>query len=95
MSIFCHLPPPVRRAVHGRVVAALRPGGALILEAYTPDQIGRGTGGPPVAEMMYTLDLLRQELAGLRFVHAVETQRPDPPRDGSTTGTAPWSRWWR
>jgi SAM-dependent methyltransferase len=75
VSIFAHMPPRVRRDLHGRVVAALRPGGVLVLEAYTPDQIGRGTGGPAVPELTMTLDLLRDELDGLEFLHALETER--------------------
>ena len=75
VSIFAHMPPPLRRELHARVVTALRPGGMLLLEAYTPDQIGRGTGGPAVAEMTMTLAGLREELAGLEFVHAEELER--------------------
>ncbi len=75
VSIFAHMPPPVRRTVHANVVAALRPGGVLILEAYTPDQIGRGTGGPPVPEMTMNLDSLRDELDGLVFEHELEMIR--------------------
>ena len=48
VSIFAHMPPPIRQPLHGRIARALKPGGTFILEAYTPDQIGRGTGGPPV-----------------------------------------------
>ena len=75
VSIFAHMPPQVRRDLHRRVVAALKPGGVFLLEAYTPDQIGRGTGGPAVPEMTMTLQLLRDELAGIEFVHAVELER--------------------
>jgi SAM-dependent methyltransferase len=75
VSIFAHMPPHVRRDLHARVVAALRPGGVFLLEAYTPDQIGRGTGGPAVPEMTMTLDLLQNELDGLEFLHALETER--------------------
>ena len=75
VSIFAHMPPHVRRDLHGRVVDALRPGGVLILEAYTPDQIGRGTGGPSLPEMTMTLAGLRDELAGLTFEHAAELTR--------------------
>jgi SAM-dependent methyltransferase len=75
VSIFAHMPPHVRRDLHARVVDALRPGGVLILEAYTPDQIGRGTGGPSLPEMTMTLAGLRDELAGLTFEHAAELTR--------------------
>jgi len=76
VSIFAHTPPPIRARVHGAIAAALRPGGSFVLEAYTPDQIGRGTGGPPVPELTMTLDGVRDELAGLTIEHGRELLRP-------------------
>lgn len=76
VSIFCHLPPELRRQVHHAVVEGLKPGGVLVLEAYTPKQLEYKTGGPPVAEMTMTLERLHTELAGLEFTHASETVRP-------------------
>jgi SAM-dependent methyltransferase len=75
VSIFAHTPPAVRSRLHGAIVTALRPGGRFVLEAYTPDQIGRGTGGPPIPELTMTLDGLRQELSGLEIVHGIEIVR--------------------
>lgn len=74
-SIWAHVPPDVRRALHAKVVAALRPGGAMVLEAYTPAQVGRGTGGPPDPAFTMTLDGLREELAGLDFAIGRELER--------------------
>lgn len=76
VSIFAHTPPPIRARVHGNLASALRPGGRFLLEAYTPDQIGRGTGGPPVPELTMTLDGLRNELKGLVIESGIETVRP-------------------
>ncbi len=75
VSIFAHMPSPVRVDLHRRVVAALRPGGVFLLEAYTPDQVGRGTGGPASADMMMTVEGLRSELEPLTFVLADEGER--------------------
>ncbi len=75
VSIWCHLPSALRCVVHRQAIAGLKPNGVFILEAYTPDQIGRGTGGPKSVDLLPTLAQLRQELAGLDFVHAVEQQR--------------------
>jgi SAM-dependent methyltransferase len=75
VSIFAHTPPAVRVDLHRRVVRALRPGGVLLLEAYTPAQVGKGTGGPPTAELAMTLESLRRELEPLEFVHAEELER--------------------
>ncbi|MHB8379097.1 MAG: class I SAM-dependent methyltransferase [Acidimicrobiales bacterium] len=75
VSIFAHVPPDVRRVLHRRVVDSLKPGGALLLEAYTPNQVGRDTGGPQAVEMTMTLEGLRGELAPLVFTHAEELDR--------------------
>ena len=75
VSIFCHLPPAVRVPLYAAVARGLRPGGVFVLEAYTPRQFGRGTGGPPSPELMVSLDDLTRELAGLEFLHARELER--------------------
>ncbi len=75
VAIFAHLPPDLRRQVHRHAVEGLRPGGAFVLEAYTPRQLTFGTGGPPVAELLMTLPALREELAGLDLAIAREVER--------------------
>jgi len=75
VSIFCHLPPTVRKSLHQKVVDGLKPGGVMILEAYTPEQLIYKTGGPPVEEMTMTLSGLKQELSGLKFIHEKELIR--------------------
>jgi SAM-dependent methyltransferase len=75
VSIFCHLPRRIRVHLYAAVVQGLRPGGVFVLEAYTPNQIGRGTGGPQDPDMMVSLAGLKEELAGLEFVHARELER--------------------
>src|SRR5688500_582574 len=51
VSIFCHLPRRIRVPLYSAAVRGLRPGGIFVLEAYTPKQIGRGTGGPEDPDM--------------------------------------------
>ena len=75
VSIFAHLPPPVRRRVHQAIPAALRPGGVLLLEAYTPAQLEHGTGGPPSLPMLMTLAELKEDLVGLSFELGQEIER--------------------
>lgn len=76
VSIFGHLPPELRRDVHARVVTALKPGGVFLLEAYTPKQLEMdGVGGPPNAELLMSEKDLLNELAGLDFMVACETER--------------------
>jgi len=66
----------VRQRVHRAAVAGLRPGGLLVLDAYTRAQLIHGTGGPRVPELLFGLKELGRELEGLTVEHAVETERP-------------------
>ena len=75
VSIWCHTPSALRTRLHRAVVAALRPGGVLLLESYTPRQLELRTGGPPLADMMMTLAGAREELAGLELLQAEEKVR--------------------
>jgi hypothetical protein len=43
---YLHLPPRSRFEVYRHAQTALAPGGRIILQGFTPRQIGRGTGGP-------------------------------------------------
>ncbi len=75
VSIWCHMPTAERAKLHRRVVAALKPGGAFVLEAYTPKQLEHSTGGPKTTDLLMTLAALREELAGLDFVIGEEKLR--------------------
>lgn len=75
VSIFFHMPSEIRREMHCKVARALRPGGLLILEAYTPKQLEFRTGGPPVEDYLMTLPRLREDFADLEFLYAEEKER--------------------
>ncbi len=75
ISIFCHLPSAVRQPLYARLAAALRPGGVLLLESYTPRQLAFGTGGPRDVDMLIDVDTLSRELPGLHFDLLQEVER--------------------
>lgn len=75
VAIFAHLPPPVRRHVHGWIPRALRSGGVFILEAYTPAQLAHNTGGPRDVALLMTLAGLKDELAPLTMDVGREVER--------------------
>lgn len=72
VSIFVHFPPAVRASMHRAMLAALRPGGLLLLEAFTPAQLQYRSGGPAAAEMLYTADMLREDFRGGELLELVE-----------------------
>jgi len=76
VCMFVHLPQPLRREVHRRAAAGLRPGGVVVLVAYKPAQVNFRTGGPvQQPELLMRLGDLREEFAGLDFVVAREIER--------------------
>lgn len=75
VSIFVHLPSPLRQRVHAQVVAALAPGGVLLFEAYAPAQLTLGTGGPRERALLGSLAELTGEFTGLELLVAREVQR--------------------
>lgn len=75
VSIWCHLPSALRVPLHRSVVRALRPGGVLLLESYTPEQLKYGTGGPPDPDRLMTLAAVRDELFGLQWLYGEEKLR--------------------
>jgi ubiquinone/menaquinone biosynthesis C-methylase UbiE len=65
-------PPPERDRIIAGIRRTLKPGGVLILQGYTPNQIGFGTGGPSDPANMYTADLLRDWFGDWDILHLRE-----------------------
>jgi SAM-dependent methyltransferase len=54
---------------------ALKPGGLLIIQGYTPKQLDYGTGGPKQIEHLYTRALLEYAFGDFRDLHFTEEER--------------------
>lgn len=76
VSIFCHLPAEHRPHFYSQIERTLKPGGCLLLEAYTPAQLGRGTGGPPHADRLVTARELASAFTMLNLELNRECDRP-------------------
>jgi cyclopropane fatty-acyl-phospholipid synthase-like methyltransferase len=65
--LYLHLGDSERRFVHTRALAALKPGGRIVLEAFTPLQLERqqagARGGPRDAALLYRAEDLRADFA--------------------------------
>jgi SAM-dependent methyltransferase len=70
--IFLHLPPQVRDGIHQKLTSMLKPGGLLLVEAFSKAQLGRNTGGPPVLEMLYDEVVLRNDFSDLNILELYE-----------------------
>ena len=68
VSIYAHLPSLTRQKLYPLLVRSLKPGGICILEAYSENQRGRGTGGPSDLDLLMTCSKIEYEFAGLEIV---------------------------
>ncbi|MFJ6798085.1 class I SAM-dependent methyltransferase [Streptomyces sp. NPDC091268] len=59
-----------RAALLAGAVRSLAPGGRIVVVGHHPDNIGRGVGGPSVAEQAYAPEVVAGELAGLEIERA-------------------------
>ena len=64
--------PEMRSRLFANMVHALKPGGVLILQGYTPKQLDYKTGGPGQLLNLYTADLMREAFKALRIVELTE-----------------------
>lgn len=64
--------PPARARLFERMARALRPGGCLVLQGYTPAQLAYRSGGPGRLDHLYTPELLREAFAGLEILDLAE-----------------------
>jgi SAM-dependent methyltransferase len=76
VEIFAQFSSPAERAIKWRGMRrALKSGGALIIQGYTPRQLQYGTGGPKRLENLYTRAMLEQKFGDFRDLNIVEEER--------------------
>ena len=74
VATFLHLTPDHRPGIHRSMLQAVVPGGLVILEAFTPDQLQYRSGGPKAPAMLYSADLLRDDFATADILELEETE---------------------
>ena len=76
VEIFAQFSPPSERAIKWRGMRrALKSGGLLIMQGYTPKQLHYGTGGPKQLDHLYTRTMLEREFGDFRDLQIVEEER--------------------
>ena len=64
--------PPLRARVFASIKRALKPGGLLLMEGYTPKQRQYKTGGPSEVENLYTRALLEESFSDFSKIEIAE-----------------------
>ena len=69
---YVHCGPETRRKGHAAVWHALKPGGVVILEAFSPRQVTMRTegarGGPKHADWLFDAAMMREDFPGAEFL---------------------------
>jgi len=74
VTVFFHLPPEVRSRIHGAMLHTLKPGGIVILQAFTPAQLQFTSGGPKQMDLLYTAVMLRKDFADAETLQLEEKE---------------------
>ena len=75
VSISAHLPSLIRKRLHRLVERCLKPGGIMLLEAYTIAQLARNTGGPKDPDLLMACRELETEFPNCDLILSQEIER--------------------
>ena len=70
---FVHFPPEIKTEMHKRLDSYLKVGGHIIMEAFSKEhrklnKINPAVGGPPDANMMYSIDEIKRDFSNYEFI---------------------------
>lgn len=63
--IYAHQPSVKRKIYHQKLLSYLKPGGSIILEAFSKKQLNNNTGGPKDIDLLYCLNDLEEDFGEL------------------------------
>ena len=73
VAIYLHFPPGVRELMHKNMLAALKVGGKVIMEAFHKEQLKYPSGGPPVEPMLFSDEILKHDFEKANIIELYET----------------------
>jgi 2-polyprenyl-3-methyl-5-hydroxy-6-metoxy-1,4-benzoquinol methylase len=72
VSIFVHT--QNRQVYHQKMVQLLKPGGTLILEGFSKNQLGKNTGGPQNEVLLFSEEELKKDFSSLKDLNISELE---------------------
>ena len=75
--VFAHFPPPLREGIHNKLCELVKPGGLVILEAFSAGNLpyrekNPSVGGPDKAALLYTAEMIKNDFAGFEIIKLEE-----------------------
>jgi len=71
--IYTHMPPEKRTVYHQKLASFLRPGGFLILEGFSKNQLQYNSGGPKDYGMLFSVEELKSDFSDFSIIQIEET----------------------
>ena len=71
--VFAHMAESKRSAIHKKLVSYLKPGGTLIMEAFSKEQINFKSGGPRDINALYSMEEMKSDFLELKINHLSQT----------------------
>ena len=72
--IFVHMPNLQREQIHKRLLSFLKPGGKIILEGFSKEQINKDTGGPKNLDMLFSKEELMLDFKSTCEIEITESE---------------------
>jgi len=72
---YFHLPSELRLIFHQKCISWLKPGGYIILEGFSKNQLGKNSGGPKNKDWLFSMQELRSDFQGLQILYNEEKER--------------------
>lgn len=61
--------------MHSQIFNSLRAGGKLVIEAYSKEQLAFKTGGPPIVELLYSINELEGDFSDFKTIKIEQLER--------------------
>ena len=65
---FTHFPVSIQKQVFQKLLKLLKPGGHVIFECFSKEQLGFNSGGPKDVDMLFSMDEVKDYFTGLEFL---------------------------
>ena len=72
---YFHLPPELRPKFHQKCMSWLKPGGYIILEGFSKNQLDKNSGGPKDPSWLFSKQELTSDFQGLHVLLNEEKER--------------------
>lgn len=71
--VFAHTPAEKRQEFHHKMISLLKPGGKIILEGFSKDQLNYNSGGPKMEAMLFDEEMIRNDFSLLKKIDVEQT----------------------